>query len=86
MSDTMRRSIPSKAARAVHDVDALAQKLPGLDAARYFDSQADEEYRAALTRWPVMARLMKLAPCETVFSDEVAEPLIAVENASAAFP
>ncbi|WP_250456054.1 BcsR/BcsP family cellulose biosynthesis protein [Caballeronia sp. ATUFL_M2_KS44] len=59
MSDTPTR----KEARAVHDVAALAQKLPGLDAARYFDFQADEEYRAALTRWPVLARLMKLAPC-----------------------
>ncbi|WP_244850983.1 hypothetical protein [Caballeronia sp. SL2Y3] len=65
-------AVPAIAVRAVHDVDALAQKLPGLDPARYFDSQADEEYRAALTRWPVMARLMKLVPTATTASDEMA--------------
>ncbi|MDR5741042.1 MULTISPECIES: hypothetical protein [unclassified Caballeronia] len=74
MSDAMR-PVPAKAARALHDVDALAQKLPGLDAARYFDSQADEEYRAALTRWPVMARLMKLVPSGAPVHDEIAAPV-----------
>ncbi|WP_250537191.1 hypothetical protein [Caballeronia sp. AZ10_KS36] len=65
-------AVSAIAVRAVHDVDALAQKLLGLDPARYFDSQADEEYRAALTRWPVMARLMKLVPTATTASDEMA--------------
>ena len=48
-------------ARGVHDVAALAQKVSGLDAASYFDAQAQIEYRGALDRWPVLARLMGLA-------------------------
>ncbi|SAK60089.1 hypothetical protein AWB76_02840 [Caballeronia temeraria] len=44
-----------------HDVAALAQRVAGLDAARYFDADADEELRVAVTRWPVLARLMMLA-------------------------
>ncbi|WP_244818038.1 BcsR/BcsP family cellulose biosynthesis protein [Caballeronia sp. Lep1P3] len=51
-----------KEARAANDVAALAQKVDGLDAARYFDGQEQSEYRVAVERWPVLARLMELAP------------------------
>lgn len=49
-------------ARGVHDVAALARKVSGFDAGRYFDAQAQNEYHGALERWPVLARLMGLAP------------------------
>ncbi|WP_250504447.1 hypothetical protein [Caballeronia sp. AZ7_KS35] len=52
----------NKEARDRHDVVTLAERVAGLDAARYFDAEADEELRAAVTRWPVLARLMALAP------------------------
>lgn len=51
----------SKPARGRHDVATLAQRVSGLDAERYFDAQAQIEYRGALDRWPVLARLMNLA-------------------------
>jgi len=37
-------------ARGVHDVAALARKVSGFDAGRYFDAQAQNEYHGALER------------------------------------
>jgi hypothetical protein len=48
----------------VDDITGLARRLPEIDPASYFDAQAMESYRQSLTRWPVLARLMKLVPSD----------------------
>ncbi|MDR5759248.1 hypothetical protein [Caballeronia sp. LZ035] len=75
MSDALHGAKPP---RGQHDVAALAHKLEGLDAARYFDAQADDEYRAALQRWATLARLMGLAPVSARGVAEHETPLATV--------
>lgn len=38
-----------------NDIDAYAQAVPGIDPARYYDSQAQAVRQAALKRWPLLA-------------------------------
>ncbi|MCS3392261.1 hypothetical protein NX868_25480 [Burkholderia thailandensis] len=56
---------PSAAARdegplSANDIAGLARRVPQIDPARYLDEQARLAYRDALTRWPVLAKLMGL--------------------------
>jgi hypothetical protein len=41
-----------------NDVDTYAQYAEGIDAARYFDSQAQDLLWAARQRWPLLAALL----------------------------
>jgi hypothetical protein len=45
----------------VNDINGLARRLPEMDPSAYYDGQANEAYEAALTKWPVLAKLMGLA-------------------------
>ncbi|MDR5836286.1 hypothetical protein [Caballeronia sp. LZ034LL] len=76
MSDALQGAKPP---RGQHDVAALAHELEGLDAARYINAQADDEYRAALRRWTTLARLMGLAPAQGAANHEA--PLAALSTA-----
>ncbi|MGF6778213.1 hypothetical protein [Paraburkholderia sp. GAS334] len=44
----------------VNDITGLARRLPELDPTAYLDGQASEAYESALTKWPVLAKLMGL--------------------------
>lgn len=46
----------------VDDISGLGRRLPEVDPAAYFDGQAKGALEQALRSWPVLARLMKLAP------------------------
>ncbi|MCC8391033.1 hypothetical protein LJ656_00400 [Paraburkholderia sp. MMS20-SJTR3] len=46
------------------DISGLAQRLPEVEPRRYFDAQAQDAYRQALLKWPVLARLMTLLPAD----------------------
>jgi hypothetical protein len=54
----------------VDDITGLARRLPEVDPANYFDAQAKESYQQSLTRWPVLARLMKLVPSDAANAAE----------------
>lgn len=45
----------------VNDIAGLARHVPELDPARYVDEQARHAYFDALSKWPVLARLMGLS-------------------------
>jgi hypothetical protein len=53
---------PSAGGWPVDDITGLARRLPEVDPANYFDGQAKESFQQSLIKWPVLARLMKLAP------------------------
>ena len=44
----------------VNDIAGLAQHVPEVDPAGYFDEQARQAYEEALVKWPLLARLMGL--------------------------
>jgi hypothetical protein len=41
-----------------NDIDAYAHSVEGIDPARYFDSQAQDVWLAALRRWPLLASVL----------------------------
>ena len=40
------------------DIDTYASYVPGIDPARYYDSQAEEVRAAARKRWPLLADVL----------------------------
>jgi hypothetical protein len=63
----------------VDDIGGLARRLPEIDPAGYFDGQAKEAFQQSLIKWPVLARLMNLAPAEYVAAPAARDPARAVE-------
>lgn len=43
-----------------NDVVDLAAHLDGFDPARYFDRQAEDAWREAACRWPILAAILRL--------------------------
>ncbi|WP_236720900.1 hypothetical protein [Paraburkholderia phytofirmans] len=64
----------------VDDITGLGRRLPEVDPATYFDEQARESYQLSLVKWPVLARLMKLAPRDEAAASSVSS----VSSASSA--
>lgn len=42
-----------------NDIDAYAQRVEGIDPARYYDSQAHDVWLAAKGRWPLLAAVLQ---------------------------
>lgn len=40
------------------DIETYANYVPGIDPARYYDSQAKEVWLAAMKRWPLLAGVL----------------------------
>lgn len=40
------------------DIDTYAQYVEGIDPARYYDSQAQEQLANATKRWPLLAEVL----------------------------
>ncbi|MGF6903093.1 hypothetical protein [Paraburkholderia sp. GAS348] len=55
----------------VDDITGLGRRLPEVDPATYFDEQARESYQLSLVKWPVLARLMNLAPRDEAAASSV---------------
>lgn len=49
-----------RAPRLPGDIDALARLVEGVDRDRYFDVQAEDRWRAAARRWPLVAAVLGL--------------------------
>jgi len=48
----------SHARMSPSDIETYASYVPGIDASRYYDSQAREVWLAALKRWPLLAEVL----------------------------
>ncbi|EEA00045.1 hypothetical protein BH160DRAFT_4635 [Burkholderia sp. H160] len=55
-----RQQTDEDAPAGPNDIDQLARHLDGLDPARYFDRQADDAWRSAARRWPMIAAVLGL--------------------------
>ncbi|SMG56365.1 hypothetical protein [Paraburkholderia susongensis] len=55
-----REQAYDEASAGPNDIDQLARHLDGFDPARYFDRQADDAWRNAARRWPVIAAVLRV--------------------------
>lgn len=65
---------PLPAETASNDIDALARHVPGIDPARYFDSQAEDAWREAARRWPLLGAVLGLISADASRSNDTPPP------------
>ncbi|PXW28416.1 hypothetical protein [Paraburkholderia caballeronis] len=58
----MPQRTPQREPAGSNDIDNLANFVDGVDPKRYFDRQADDAWRNAARRWPVLAAVLGVDP------------------------
>jgi hypothetical protein len=52
-----------------NDVDAYADRVEGIDARHYFDSQIRGDLREAMKRWPLLSSVLQLKVSDEASGD-----------------